>query len=147
MRSLPPCCGLTLAPPPLSACLLIRGSLNVRVARVWTLLPPLAHHAPALSLLTALVAAARNYVRLGDGLSIIATPRMGPVAVPGDLRSVSGTGAVFNVYPFGVGDQIYFKVPSLHPHAAPPRCTTLTHMRTCCRNKPHKALEQTPTVL
>jgi hypothetical protein len=67
--------------------------------------------------------AARNYVRLADGLTIIPTPRLGPVAVPGDLRSVSGTGAVFNVYPFGVGDQIYFKKQATQGVGADTDCT------------------------
>jgi hypothetical protein len=53
-------------------------------------------------------AEARDYVLLADGLEVTAMPRLGPLASPGHIRALSGTGPAFLVSSFKPGDRIYF---------------------------------------
>jgi len=49
-----------------------------------------------------------DYVRLTDGLEIIAAPRLGPISSPGHVRAVEGSSPSFAVNTMKQGDMIYF---------------------------------------
>lgn len=52
---------------------------------------------------------ARDYVRLPDGLEVMASPRLGPAGNPGHIRSLNEAVPTFLVTPMKHGDRIYFK--------------------------------------